>query len=358
MLVLSLSASPSPRLLAFTSEVVAQRPTGIGFNLGHSHSKVVVLEEGHEPLVIMFPSFVAPAMPQPTTDLIQLPTIELGGARYWVGETARETALPEFTQARITDPHYLALLTREALRCMGPDPDVVAGLLTHARCVTGLPATWSLNSALCKTLVERLRWGMTPVATGPIKVLAESVGLAYFLALDDAGHITDDRYLQGSIGVVDFGGGTVDSAVLTGLRSERTSLLTLQMGAAKPLTVLQQQLGGSHEVDVPLYAVEAAIRTGRLQYGSVDVPLPDGWDVPFRVVGAQVAAALERAWGRGKQFTTIAIGGGGALLPALVEPVLAKFPGAVVVPNPQAAIAWGYARYGRFLLNQTVRVDR
>ena len=69
----------------------------------------------------------------------------------------------------------------------------------------------------------------------------------------------------------------------------------------------------------------------------------------LRENGQSIAMRLAEAWGKGNQFSSILIGGGGAELPALVEAITATFKHARVVPDPQLAVALGYARLARYV---------
>ena len=64
---------------------------------------------------------------------------------------------------------------------------------------------------------------------------------------------------------------------------------------------------------------------------------------------------LEEAWGSGRQFDAILVGGGGAEVPALAEAIQGHFKHARVLPDGQIAVALGDARLGRLLAQQVVR---
>lgn len=326
----------------------------IGFNIGHGWTKIVVLAADTAPATLVFPSLVTPAVRQTMHDLVQLPTVKLGGTHHWVGEDAQRTGVPpEFTQTRIQDEWYIPILVKGAMQRLSERGLPMAELLATAKCVSGLPAAWSRNPALCRTLAERIRQGLSPVSVGSVRVMAEPVGAVYSAMLNDQGGVEDDRYRTTKVAVVDLGTGTVDTAVVDALVTDPASLMTYQLGTVEPITQLQQTLSAQVQVDLPWHAVEAAVRTGRIVWGAIDEPLPDGWEAPFAATGLAVAAKLEQSWKRGLQFTSIMLGGGGAEIPALVAPILTRFRNATLLPDPQLAIARGYARYGRFLSRQS-----
>jgi hypothetical protein len=63
----------------------------------------------------------------------------------------------------------------------------------------------------------------------------------------------------------------------------------------------------------------------------------------------------EEAWGSGRQFNAILVGGGGVQVPALTAAIQAHFRHAQVLPEGQMAVALGYARLGRLLAQQAGR---
>ena len=63
--------------------------------------------------------------------------------------------------------------------------------------------------------------------------------------------------------------------------------------------------------------------------------------------GQAVRDRLIDAWGRGRELEAILLGGGGAELPQITDAIRESFPHAVVVDEPQTAIARGYARLAR-----------
>ncbi len=325
----------------------------IGWNVGHGHTKVVLLRDAAPQQELVFPSLVARAQQQSQADLVRIPTVKVNGIPYWVGEDAQRVGIPpELTQSRIHDEAYIPVLVKAAMMRLAAFDIPISDLLRDAKCVSGLPGTWSRNKELCRTLADRLRAGANPVALGSVRIIAEPVGAVYSAMLDDRGTIVDPRYRTAKVAVVDFGVGTVDTAVVDALVTDPTSLSTYQLGTVGPLTELQQTLSARFEVDVPWHAVEQAVQTGHLQWGAIDEPLPDGWDVPFRATGQTVANRLEQAWKRGLHFNELVLAGGGVNIPPLLELVLAKFRHARVLPKAQLAIAYGYARYGRFLAEQ------
>ena len=128
------------------------------------------------------------------------------------------------------------------------------------------------------------------------------------------------------------------------------TLATYELGTARPLQVIQQRLQVAFNVQLSPYRVDQAIRAGRLTVGSIDAPLPQGWDKPLRENARNIVTKLVESWGSGRQFDAIVIGGGGAEVPIIAQAIQERFPSnAQVVPEGQMAVALGYARLGRLL---------
>lgn len=360
--------------------LVGGRKAGVGFNCGHTWMKVVVLCDtpGEVPgttvireEVVVFRSLVAKAPERSDSDLIRLPTVKVNGMQYVVGEDAlRFQANPEVSQARINSPIFIPALIRAAINQLernrtpaeqpaailedeiDPNDVSVANTIRTGRTVTGLPATWSLLPDLKRTLAERIRGGLNPISTGPIRVIPEPVGGVYGVMLDNNGEVGDDKYVHGKVAVADFGGGTVDAAVVTQLLPDNDSLMTTQLGTVRPIAHLQQMLGALLEYDLSFHQVEDAIRTGTVLLGGSLFPLPEGWERPFTKIGMEVRDELKTAWKKGLQFDAILLVGGGAEIAPMMEPILDFFPKAQVVPDAQLAVARGYSQFARRLANQ------
>lgn len=266
---------------------------------------------------------------------------------WWVGEDAllSTDARSAMTQDRLRDEIFIPALVKAALiRLSGNEQPVD---LQHAACVSGLPATWSLDKELASALVQRLR---SAGSLGSIKVIPEPLGLIYSVLLDDAGEVIGDEELRnGRVAVIDLGHNTVDVATLNHMVPEPQGLATYQLGTVRPLASIQQKISAAFEVGTSLYEVDQAVRRGSFQVAGSDEMLPTGCEQVLYENGRSIAMRLVEAWGKGNQFSSILIGGGGAELPPLVESIMATFKHARVVPNPQMAVALGYARLARYV---------
>jgi|GEM_PF-1633975 len=338
----------------------------LGINVGHGYTKAALLRENQPTLTVNFPSLVAPAERQTRGDLITVPTIRLDNKYFWVGEDAtRGKHHPEFTQSRLRDTSYIPVLAKKAMQLLveqlrnklqGVSEDEIDEEITdtlgHARFVSGLPATWSQRRDLCEQLFQRIREGTAPFAKGKGRIIGEPTGCVYNAMLDDNGQITDDRYRDGKVAVIDFGHGTVDIAIVDRLVTQPQSLTTLPYGTIVPLTSLQKRLTAELERDFTIFEIEQALKTKTIRVAGKQIALPDGWDEPFRTNSATVAMELAKEWRTGKQFDAILLGGGAAELLSAVEPIMERFPMVQLTSDPQLSIALGYSKFGHFLTLQ------
>ena len=179
--------------------------------VGHGYAKLVLLTDGHAPATITLPAVISPAQRQLAGAIRRVETVCFGDRQWWIGQDAliardSRTAL---NQERVRDPVFIPVLVKGALERMELDGrrvrmDTVA---QEALCVTGLPATWSVDRDLAQALVERLR---AAVRLRKVRVIAEPLGIVYAALLDNDGEIVGDEALQrGRVAVIDLGHHTV-----------------------------------------------------------------------------------------------------------------------------------------------------
>jgi hypothetical protein len=316
-----------------------------GANIGHGYVKYLIIgDDGTEYPPIIYPALIARASGSVIGALRDTPTFRVGEHTYWVGETALLSSSPitNLTQQRLSDPIFIPILLQHAVQQMPHNGS------SEVICVTGLPATWAQDTEKVQALGARLRSATSCYAT--IKVVPEPLGLVYSLLLDTHGTVTGDQTLAaGKLGIVDMGHHTLDIGVIDRLRPLTDSLDTFQLGSAQPLKKIRSRLSAAFERELSLHETDQAVRQQTLTIAGRPQPLPTHWDRPLIEHGETIAARLAEAWGSGAQLDALLIGGGGAAVEALTAPMQHRFPQARIVPDPQMAVARGFARLARYL---------
>ena len=318
---------------------------GHGPNIGHGYVKYVIIDDaGQELPAVIFSAQVARATRALAGALTEAATVELSGRHFWTGDDAQLASAAQtiLSQERLADLAFIPALVAGALHRAGPLNGSASGV-----CVSGLPATWAEDAEKCRMLGQRLRTG-APDAYTKITVIAEPLGLAYAALLDNHGQVVGDpAWARTRIGVVDLGHLTVDRSELLRLAPVKSALDTYQLGTARPLAQIRARLSAHVERELTMHETDLAIRAGVVRVAGRDVPLPMHWDRPLIDNGQAVRDRLIDAWGRGRELEAILLGGGGAELPQITDAIRESFPHAVVVDEPQTAIARGYARLAR-----------
>lgn len=317
---------------------------GHGPNLGHGWVKHIVIgDDGQERPPVVFPAIIGRAGARVAGAIQQTPAVLVGTQSYWTGEDALLSPSPQtlVAQERLGDPTFIPALLKGALARLGGLNGAATGF-----CVSGLPANWASSRERCSQLGQRIR--EAGVSYQAIRVIPEPLGLIYAQLLDNNGQIAGDPALQtGNVGVADLGHHTDDLVIVNRMRPISDSLQTFQLGTSRPLQRIRAMLSTHFEREMSLYEVDMAIRQRGVREARRLQPLPLHWDRPLIDNGEELAARMVEAWGRGTQLDAIVLGGGGAELEQKCAPVLRRFPHAVVVEDPQLAIARGYARLAR-----------
>ncbi len=128
---------------------------------GHGFAKIALLTEGHAPITVTVPAVVSPAQRQLAGAIRRVETVSFGTSTWWIGDDALLTkdARNVMNQDRLKDPTFIPVLVKGTLEALARRSNGVQidQLVPEAYCVSGLPATWSLDRTLACALAERLR---------------------------------------------------------------------------------------------------------------------------------------------------------------------------------------------------------
>jgi hypothetical protein len=317
----------------------ARLSTSYGLNLGHGwvKSAVATLDDTRAPVVV-FPAQIAPA-PRAVEGAAQdRPRYHAAGQDWFVGTDARRGVRTLLSQQRLSDPVFLPVLTQAALDAHGAT--------SLGYCVTGLPATWSLDAAKCKQLADRLREATDLFSK--IRVIAEPVGLIHAVSLGAHGDVVGDPVLRdGTVLVGDWGYHSFDIAVVDRLFPDRTTFGTfVDLGFSRALIQIQAQLQAVFGRDYSLYEVDMAVRNGVIMAAGQAHPLPHGWDAPILALAEDAITRITESVGSGASVDAVLLGGGAIGEERLAEALITAFPHSMLADDPQTAIARGYRNLG------------
>lgn len=313
--------------------------TAIGLNIGHAYVKATLLSPAGADHTTVFPSLLAPAGQTAAGSLRDISQVSYGGSIYWVGEDAllaSATPTTLLTQDRLTHATFLPVLVIEALNrlALWEQPGV---------CVTGLPATWMLKER-AEALGARLREATQGKDVFQrIQVVPEPLGLLFSAMLDAQGQPTN-LYNAQHVGFLDLGHHTVDGGVAVRQKVANESLFTFNLGSSKPLGQLRGLLTAAFDREFTLFETDEAVRRGGVFVRGKLLDLPTGWQTIFQRNAEAIVTRLQEQWGNGGHLDAILIGGGGAEQPVVTDMLTNAYPHALIVHEPQLAIARGYAR--------------
>jgi hypothetical protein len=313
---------------------------GHGPNVGHGWVKYVIIDtRGQELPPVVLPAVVARAEAAVGGALARAERVKVAGRQFWIGHDAQlsPNQITMLDQDRLSDPSFIPALLAGALARF-PNLNGASG----GCCVSGLPATWALDAELAGRLGTRIREAVGAERFAKIKVIAEPLGLIYAVLLDNNGSVVHDAAALAERRVA-----VVDLAELARLEPIRSSLDTFRLGSVGPLSQIRALLSSKFDRELSLLETDMAVRAGKVRVAGRDRPLPKGWDTPFIENGKTITARLVDRLGSGAQFEAIIVGGGAAEVEHVTSPIREKFSNAIVVPEPQTAVARGYARLAR-----------
>lgn len=286
--------------------------TVIAVDLGFGWTKAT---NGRE--TIKFPSVIGPRRKlfDSTSTRNQLDRLVTGD--YFVGNLAiDQSATQRFNlQKNRAATDVASVLYQTALDVIAP-----------AECdvVTGLPLAWYWEQ---REDMERLVTSDDRVVSA--RIVPQPLGTAMSWLLDDEGEIKPHkkRLAGGAVGVIDVGMHTADYLYLQGMEPRRNYSRTTRSGVHVALKAM-----GDAGLDLPLYAIDAAVRDGQYRKAANEA---------FAQLAEHVKDEALSFWPSVPRVVLITGGGGAAIYDYL------DLPRAVLTRNPQEANVRGYWRLGR-----------
>lgn len=312
-----------------------------GHNPGQRAVKDSLTVNGKRKDLRPYPAVIAPWAKSDDTGLSRRSkdlTATVGGRSYIGGEPAERLPMATRQQARgrldADSPIYGALAQMSAQH---------AGLAGHngtrprMLIATALPVGWRLDDEGAEqALRSHIKRALADVViVEQVYVQSEPNAVVGSELLDDNGEARKDRadLAAGLVCVGDIGGGTLNRSVLEKLRALPGQAASPDLGSGQVVKDLMQRAGMQY-VDAER-RIEAAVKSP----GADPVA-----DVLLRQYRDAVVMDLQEAW---KPFTRAVRLFAGGTVHWLRDELLRAFPGCIIVPHPQMAVAVGLWRYAR-----------
>lgn len=322
----------------------------ISLDVGYSHTKAAI--DGKR---VIFPSVVGEAhevhFDPNLVNSDRYLDVEMAAGRWLVGETAMmQSGLGTRRQDRgwIESPEYLAL----ALAAM---TELTEATRVSVDLVTGLPIAYYADADalahifLGEHVVKRVGGrGVQRFQVERVTVLPQGFAAVLSVALDESGRVLRGPVAEGTIGLVDVGGHTVNLATFQALREIPRKTASVEAGTWIPLETMRRSINATYPgLELDGHEVSQAAIAGAVGYygkaQDVAAIVQDAL-APF---ARKVLGVCTELWGSAARLDAVLVAGGGA---KIVAPVLrATFPHLQVVDDPQWANVRGYLRFGRRL---------
>ena len=281
--------------------------------------------------------------------------VELEGESFFVGELAeRQSHVRSFTLDQnqfITN--FAKIMAMAALSRLVSANDTI-------NLVTGLPVSFyrrhreELSGLLlgAHSLVTLDSSGVRheiPMTVSQVRVIPQPFGSLFNLMMGETAELSDKRYVQQKIGVVDVGFRTTDYTVSDKTKYSGRGSGSSESGIARAFAMIATKLLEQTGVDVELYRMYDAVARGSIKIRGKTIDLKPLTEDAFSKLASAVATEVDRLWADDWDIDLIVVtGGGGAVLAPYLQPLLS---GEVLALDPTADSRLnnvrGYWKYGR-----------
>ena len=255
--------------------------------------------------------------------------IELDGTGYFVGELAeRQSNVRSFTldQDQLIS-NFARVMALTALARLSERNEAV-------RVVTGLPIGFYRRH---REGVSQLLTGKHEVAsvdhTGTrsesvvnvthVRTIPQPFGSLFNHMLNDMAEVSDKRFVQEKVGIIDVGFRTCDCTIADKTRYSERGSRTSDTGIAKAYAQIASRLEELTGVRVELFRLYDAAARGSIKVRGKTIELKPMIDETFAKLAQAIAADVERLWVDDWDIDCMVItGGGGAVIAPYLKPLL------------------------------------
>lgn len=274
--------------------------------------------------------------------------IETDEGTWFIGDAAIEQSL--FQSRRqdrgwIETPEYRALMLAAITELTG-----ASGVTINM--ITGLPVGYFADRAKVVTRMKGTHQVKLAgrhrqrVEVADVMILPQGLAAVLAEALDDRGKIRPGPVAEGVVGLLDIGGHTVNVATFNELKEIATKTTSIDAGMWGPLTEIGKRINAAFPgQELRGHAIVEAVKAGKIRhYGEERDVSGIARDV-LRTFMRRITDEASQVWGSTAQLDVLLVAGGGA---EVVGPTLmAEYPHARVVADPQWANVQGYLKFGR-----------
>lgn len=328
----------------------------VGLDIGFGFTKVT---NGRDSLV--FKSIFGEASEiQYREQMLGAPSIEehlhlsVDGEDYFVGELAeRQSNVRSFT----LDQNQFVAEFSKVMALAG-----IASMVERnepVRVVTGLPISYYRRhrDELSRILTGKHAVTLTdhqgkprevPVNISHVRVIPQPFGSLFNQMMNNMAEVTDKRFVQEKIGVIDVGFRTSDYTVADKTRYSERASRTTESGISKAFGLIAGKLKENTGTNIELYRLYDAVAKGSIKIRGKLIELKPLTESAFNKLATAIAGEVERFWMDDWDIDLVIItGGGGAVLAPYLQPLLQ---GEIMTLDPSTDARLnnvrGYWKYG------------
>ncbi len=254
---------------------------------------------------------------------------EIEGSTYFLGELAeRQSAVRSFTldQNQLMS-RYAKTLALTALANIVEDGNAI-------RVVTGLPinAYRRHKDDLAQLLMGKHCVRLTNVVgeerevnftIDRVRVIPQPFGSVFNLMLNDLGKVTDRRFLEEKVGIIDVGFRTADYTICDRTQYSERGSRTSDAGISQAFKIIAGALQEKSGVNVELYRLYEAVERGSIKIRGKNFGLKRITEQAMTQLAGQIASDVNGLWADDWDIDHVVItGGGGGALKTFLEPLI------------------------------------
>lgn len=275
--------------------------------------------------------------------------VETDDGVWFVGEAAIEqSGLQSRRQDRgwIETPEYRALLLTAIT-------ELTASTGISIQLITGLPVAYFADRASlvgCLRAAHQVRRAgrrrAQRIEISDVVILPQGLAAVLSEALDERGKIRPGPVAEGTVGLLDIGGHTINVATFKQLKEIARQTSSIDAGMWNPLVEIGKRINSAFPgQELRGHDVIEAVQRGVVHHYGEERDISGIARDVLKPFARKIVDEASQIWGSAARLDVLLIAGGGAeVVGSTLE---AEYPHARVVANPQWANCEGYLKFGR-----------